>query len=203
MSEGRPAYRRHVAALAHPDPPLTSGALLLRPWAGADAEALCAAFSDPLVLRFSWPSAEAYDLGHARAFLAEQEAGRLRGDQVQWAVVDVPTGALAGGASLYEVDRAAGRASVGYWVAAPARRRGVATTAVRLVAGWAFGTLDTARLQLTCGPDNVASQGVAARCGFTREGVLRAHLPFQGGRRDTVVFSLLADEPAGRDTMSR
>jgi RimJ/RimL family protein N-acetyltransferase len=32
------------------------------------------------------------------------------------------------------------------------------------------------------------------RCGFTREDVLRSHLPFKGGRRDTVVFSLLPGE---------
>lgn len=51
-----------------------------------------------------------------------------------------------------------------------------------------------ARLELTCGPDNEASQRVAERCGFTREGVLRSHIPFKGGRRDTVVFSLLPGE---------
>ena len=46
----------------------------------------------------------------------------------------------------------------------------------------------------TCGPDNEASQRVAERCRFTREGLLRSHLRFKGGRRDTVVFALLAGE---------
>jgi hypothetical protein len=35
---------------------------------------------------------------------------------------------------------------------------------------------------------------VAERCGFTREGVPRSHIPFKGTRRDTVVFSLLPGE---------
>jgi len=39
-----------------------------------------------------------------------------------------------------------------------------------------------------------ASQRVAERCGFTREAVLRSHLPFRGGRRDTVVYGLLPGE---------
>ena len=71
------------------------------------------------------------------------------------------------------------------------RGRGVATHAVRLIADWAFRDLQVARLDLNCGPDNLASQRVAERCGFTREGVLRSHIPFKGTRRDTVVFSLL------------
>jgi RimJ/RimL family protein N-acetyltransferase len=65
---------------------------------------------------------------------------------------------------------------------------------VRLLARWAFADLGIERLQLTCGPDNGASQRVTERAGFTREGVLRSHLPFKGQRRDTVVFSLLPGE---------
>jgi len=101
---------------------------------------------------------------------------------------------VLGGGSLYDVDLAQGRAAVGYWLAPEARGRGVATRAVRLVAGWTFAELGLARLELTCGPENVASQRVAERCGFVREGVLRSHIRFKGGRRDTVVFSLLPGE---------
>lgn len=54
--------------------------------------------------------------------------------------------------------------------------------------------LGLARIELTCGPDNESSQRVAARCGFVREGVMRSHVPFKGGRRDTVLFSLLPGE---------
>ncbi len=40
-------------------------------------------------------------------------------------------------------------------------------------------------------PENPASQRVAERAGFTREGLLRAWLPTAEGRRDSVLFSLL------------
>ena len=99
---------------------------------------------------------------------------------------------MLGGVSLFGfVD---GRAGIGYWLAPEARGRGVATRSVRLVAPWAFEELRVARLELTCGPDNVASQRVAQRCGFMREGLLRSHMPFKGGRRDTVLFSLLTHD---------
>jgi RimJ/RimL family protein N-acetyltransferase len=62
------------------------------------------------------------------------------------------------------------------------------------MAEWAFIHLGIARLELTCRPDSEASQRVAARCGFVREGVLRSHVPWKGGRRDTMMFSLLPGE---------
>jgi RimJ/RimL family protein N-acetyltransferase len=103
-------------------------------------------------------------------------------------------GRVWGGTSLYDADRDQGRAAIGYWLAPHARGRGVATATVRLLAGWAFAALAVERLELTCAPDNLASQRVALRCGFVREGVVRAHMRFQGGRRDTMVFSCLPGE---------
>ena len=151
------------------------------------------AFSDPLFERFSdWaPHTEA----GARAHLAEHEQARQAGKQIEFALVEPhDDNAVLGGVSLNNVELEQGRAAIGYWLASHARGRGVATHAVRLICGWAFEDLRLARLELTCGPDNRGSQGVAERCGFTREGVLRSHMPFKGGRRDTVVFSLLPGE---------
>jgi RimJ/RimL family protein N-acetyltransferase len=101
---------------------------------------------------------------------------------------------VLGGGSLYDVELEQRRAAVGYWLAPEARGRGVATRAVRLIARWAFEDLEVARLELTCSPDNHASQRVAERCGFTRQGLLRSHTQFKGERRDTVVFRLLSGE---------
>nr|BFE33169.1 hypothetical protein GCM10010200_054200 [Actinomadura rugatobispora] len=95
---------------------------------------------------------------------------------------------------MYDVDLDQERAAVGFWLASRARGRSVATRTLRLLSRWAFDQLAVARLELTCAPDNVASQRVADRCGFVREGVLRSHMRFQGERRDTVVFSLLPGE---------
>ena len=66
---------------------------------------------------------------------------------------------------------------------------------MRLVAGWAFGTLGIERLNLITAPNNEASQRVAVRTGFTREGLLRAWMPTSNSRRDSIMFSLLPDDP--------
>ncbi|MDA0182160.1 GNAT family N-acetyltransferase [Solirubrobacter phytolaccae] len=176
-----------MAELPWPSPPLADERVTLRPWREADVPAMVAAFHDPVFARFSdWaPLTESA----AREHLVELEDARRCGRQIAFAAVgDV----VLGGVSLHGFCE--GRAGIGYWLAPHARGRGVATHAVRLLARWAFDELDVARLELTCGPDNVASQRVAERCGFTREGLLRAHLPFKGGRRDTVIYSLLPSD---------
>jgi RimJ/RimL family protein N-acetyltransferase len=101
---------------------------------------------------------------------------------------------VLGGASLHGVELPEQRAAVGYWLAAHARGRGVATHPTLLLARWGFERLGLERLELTCAPDNPASQRVAERCGFTREGLLRSHMRFKAGRRDTLVYSLLPGE---------
>ena len=84
---------------------------------------------------------------------------------------------------------------IGYWCANEARGRGLTTRALRLVARFGLEELGLGRLELITDPDNLASQRVAKKVGFTREAVLRSHLLHPDGRRrDSVMFSLLPGE---------
>jgi RimJ/RimL family protein N-acetyltransferase len=87
--------------------------------------------------------------------------------------------------------RATGVADVGYWVAPDARGRGLATMALRTLTTWVFANLHPARIELLADPGNVASQRVAEKAGFSREGVLRSYHEHRGQRIDVVMFSLL------------
>jgi RimJ/RimL family protein N-acetyltransferase len=183
-----------MAELWFPIPPLADDVVRLRRWGEADVPGMVLVFSDPVMQRFSWRTT-AYTETDARAYVAEQEEARLRGEKLNFALVEPrDQEVVLGGVSLYEVRLDQGCAAVGYWLAPEARGRGAATHAVRLLARWAFAELGLARLELTCGPDNAASQHVAERCGFTREGLLRSHVPFKGRRRDSVIYSLLPGE---------
>ena len=76
-----------------------------------------------------------------------------------------------------------------------ARGQGICTRALRLLSRHALEELELQRLDLVTDPDNLASQRVAEKVGFQREGVLRAHLRHPDGRiRDSVMFSLLPGE---------
>ncbi|MBE2315316.1 GNAT family N-acetyltransferase [Solirubrobacter sp. CPCC 204708] len=172
-----------MCALPWPSPPLSDGVVTLRPWQPDDIPAMLVAFHDPVFQRFSdWaPLTDAA----AREHFSDLERARLRGEVLDLAIVDP---AVLGGVSLHGVAGERGR--IGYWLAPDARGRGVATRAVRLLVRWAFDAVGLTRLELTCGPDNVASHCVAERCGFRREALLRAHQPFKGGMRDSVVYGL-------------
>jgi RimJ/RimL family protein N-acetyltransferase len=183
-----------MAELWFPVPPLAGDVVLLRPWGEADVRGMVLAFSDPVMQRFSWRTTP-YTETDARDYVAEQEEARLRGEGLSFALVEPrDQDVVLGCVSLSEVRLDQGRAEVGYWLAPGARGRGLATHAVRLLARWVFAELGLARLELTCSPDNEASQHVAERCGFSREGLLRSRVPFKGARRDSVIYSLLPGE---------
>jgi RimJ/RimL family protein N-acetyltransferase len=107
----------------------------------------------------------------------------------RFAIVDRVDDRLLGqiGAAVNEQHRSA---EAFYWVAPGARQRGVASRALALLADWIFAN-EVERLSLLVHPENEASSRVAERCGFVREGVLRAFEPFKGGRPDLVSWSLL------------
>lgn len=106
--------------------------------------------------------------------------------------VEAEGGALVGSVGLHI--RKDGRGEIGYLVARWARRRGVATRALRLLAAFAFDALGIARLEVLVRPENEPSMAVAERVGFTREGTLRSYFEGRGERHDAVMLSLLPGE---------
>jgi RimJ/RimL family protein N-acetyltransferase len=186
-----------MAPIPIPDPPLSDGTVTLRAWRDDDLGAIVVACRDPEIPRFTRVPSP-YTGKEGREFLEAQARQRAAGEAVSLAVVDARSGELLGAVGVMRVDRARGSAEVGYWVARAARRRGVATRAVRLVSRWALDRLGLARLELLAEPENLASQGVAGRSGYTREGLLRSYQEIKGRRRDYVLFSLLPSDPAAR-----
>lgn len=86
------------------------------------------------------------------------------------------------------------RAEIGYWIAPGARRRGIATAAVRLLSAWALGPpLSLVRLGLHSDVANTASRRTAERAGFEFEGVLRSYLYAKGRDWAAAMHSLTAE----------
>lgn len=83
-------------------------------------------------------------------------------------------------------------ATIGYFVAQGHNGRGIATQAVSQVCDWAFGVAALHRLEAGTLTDNVPSQRVLERNGFTRIGVAPQYLRIGGEWQDHVLFQRLA-----------
>jgi RimJ/RimL family protein N-acetyltransferase len=158
-------------------PSATAPGLLLRPWAEQDIPALVAAHRDPVIRRwFRHPvttAAEAHGIIQARR--ADRDAGTGFSFAVLQAGPDGAAGDLVGGVSIRGLGGAAISGEVGYWVAAPARGRGIAPRALTAVCEWAFGlprSRPLERLDLIHSVGNHASCRVAVKAGFTLSAVL-------------------------------
>lgn len=185
-----------VGRLPVPDPPLRSSTVGLRAWKTADLSAVVAAWQDPSIARFSAAVPAPFTLSDARDWLSSQGAARQAGSRLELAIVPAESRVPCGAITLSSVERKHARAMLSYWLTPEGRGRGLATEAVRLLAGWAFDVLGLVRLEMFIEPDNFASQRVAERCGFTREGLLRSRWVSKGQRRDSIVYGLLAHEEA-------
>jgi RimJ/RimL family protein N-acetyltransferase len=156
-----------------------------------DVRALVA---DPEVLRFTRiPEPPPDDF--ARTWIDSYESGRREGSRVGFATVDAD-GGFVGLGLVPSIDRPGAEAELGYIVTPEARGRGVATAILRLLTDWAFAELQSERLCLIIDVANHASQRVAERCGYQREGVMRSIHVKQGRRSDAVLWSRLPGDPS-------
>jgi RimJ/RimL family protein N-acetyltransferase len=182
--------------IAAPDPPLTDGGVILRPWDERDVPTLVECIDgDEEMIRWMDAIPQPYLDAEARTWIEQASSFWQTGTSAPFAVTEAVTGSVVGGVGFAWVgDERVGE--VGYWLRSEARKRGLTSRAVRLVSRWSFEALGCERLQLRADAENVASQRVAEKTGFTREGVLRSvHFnPRQQRRVDFVMFSLLPGE---------
>ncbi len=166
--------------------------IVLREWRLEDVDAVAAACSDPEIPRWIPWVPVPYTREHAEVYVRQcLEAGDGR---YPFAIADAASDGAVGSIDL-GLNTHGYRGHVGYWVAEPARGRGVCTRALRVLSRWALEELELQRVELITDPANIASQRVAEKVGYRREGVMRAHLRHLDGRiRDSVMFSLLPGE---------
>lgn len=176
---------------APPDPWLQDGRIVLRQFRRDDARAVVAACADADILRFTFMK-DGLTEREAVAWI-DRSNDRWPQGYPRFAIVDAVDDHLLGqvGIAVNELYRSA---EAYYWVTPEERGRGVASCALGLVTDWAFSK-GVERLFLLVHPENGPSHRVAARNGFTREGVLRAYEPFKGNRPDLVSWSILPHDP--------
>lgn len=179
-------------------PSMTAGPdFVLRPWELSDLPLVREAAADdyiPLITTIPSP----YSDRAAEAFVRRQWERAATGAGYPFVVARTRDRRPVGSIGLWLRDLPEGRASVGYWLVAPARRQGVAGAALRTVSTWALHDLRIPRVQLLVEPWNTASARTAEAAGFRREGLLRSWQQVGDRRRDMLMYAVLNDEqPSG------
>lgn len=176
--------------IPRPDPPLRDDLVALRPWSFDDVGAVTRACQDPEIARWTMVPTP-YSEADARLWLEKVTDPGIE-DHLAVAVTTSDGGRFVGSMSLFIMKPGVGE--FGYWAAPGARGRGYTSRALRLLAAWTLDELKLPRLQLGTLPGNTASERVAEKAGFSREGVLRSYLDQRGERRDVLMWSLLPGE---------
>jgi RimJ/RimL family protein N-acetyltransferase/DNA-binding transcriptional MerR regulator len=202
LARNRDALQGYLGAVRAPGAPTPRGereqgtveaaGLRLRPFTRADIEWVYQVSLDQGLRRFvRLPSP--YRRRDA-AFFVDQVAlgGWESGLRAEFVAEDPATGRPLGRVGLGLRTDASGE--IGFWVDPAARGRGVATTAVGAVCGWAFRTLGLSLVEWRAEVGNEASRRVAEKAGFRMEGTLRRRLVHRGEQVDAWVGSLLPDE---------
>jgi ribosomal-protein-alanine N-acetyltransferase len=84
---------------------------------------------------------------------------------------------------------------IGYAMFDTAQRgKGIMREAVQLLTDYLFNTLLVNRLEIRMHVDNAASEKIALRCGYQKEGVARGALFVRGKHADLALYALLRRE---------
>jgi RimJ/RimL family protein N-acetyltransferase len=176
--------------LAFPEPPLAGPGFVLRPFREDDVAADSAAIDHET----SAPWLNVHSSGDAAGDIRTIEAERLAGRSLVFTIADARDDRYLGAIVLLVREHQTGE--LAYVVAPEARGRGLSRHAVTLLGDWAFAELGLQRLQLRIDPANDASNAVARRGGYQREGVLRSAHVVRGRRADVVMYSRLPTDQA-------
>ncbi|WP_135466101.1 GNAT family N-acetyltransferase [Crenalkalicoccus roseus] len=138
-------------------------------------------------------ASEAALRAHVGAFASQH-------DPMAWAVRPHRSGTADGWLTLMDIQPAHAAIELGnIWFSPRLQRTRAATEAMFLLMRHAMDDLGYRRLLWKCNALNAPSRRAAERLGFVHEGTLRAHMVVKGRRRDTAMFSILAEEwPARR-----
>jgi len=158
-----------------------------------DAELLRLWRSEPSVRHFQ--PLNDLSTGQLRSDVANQRVVDLyrgRGEKFQWIVE--ADGHPAGWITLVVSNWEHGLAEVGYALSTPYQGRGLMAPALQLLLDDLFIGTSLERIEARCAVDNVASQRVLERLGFTREGRLRSYFRLRGTRVDNHLYALLRQD---------
>lgn len=175
--------------------PIQDDRLVLRPFLAIDVDLMFAAVDssrEALGRWLTWCS-PTYSKDDTRGFIKANQQP-VQSCEYALGIFSRASGSLFGGIGINQVDLAARRANLGYWVRSDCVSQGIASHAARLLAPCALEDLGLERIEIVAAIGNVASQRAAEKAGALREGLLRRRLRTPSGQADAICYSLIRSD---------
>ena len=166
--------------------------LHLRPWRQTDAGSLAAAYRGSADLERQLGPGAGTITGAQQIIHTDLGWNPQTACTLAIVVEDMAVGS----AGISRIDHRHGTAWLSYWLAGPARGKGLAARATATLSCWALGELQLHRLELGHRTNNPGSCAVAQAAGFAPEGIQRAKLRYGLERFDVETHARLASDPA-------
>jgi ribosomal-protein-alanine N-acetyltransferase len=177
--------------------PLLEGpSLVLRRFRDSDTPLILEASADPFIpVLTTVPSKR--DPDEALAYIDRQHGRLTSGEGYSFAIAERTSDEPVGQIGLWLRDFPRGRVSIGYWVVARHRRRGIAGEALQIISSWGVELPGVHRLELYVEPWNEGSWRAAERVGYQSEGLLRQWEPVGNEWKDMLMYALIRPWPSG------
>ena len=166
--------------------------ITLRPYELTDANDIYVAVQESMSelarwLPWCYPG---YSYADAVSWIRLTQDGRATGKMYDFGIFD-EAGRFAGGCGISNISATERFANLGYWVRSSRAGQGIASSAAREVARWAFVNTSLNRLEILVAVGNTPSERAALTAGAEREGLLRQRLILDGQSRDAHMFSIV------------
>ena len=177
-------------------PILIGSHVVLRPFTGADLEAMGPVLADPEVLRLTG-SVHTTAAAHGCSNVLDQatrlwyETRAEQPDRLDLAIIERAADQCVGEAVLNEYQAENQSCSFRVLIGPGGRDRGLGSQAIRLLLAHAFTATDLYRIELEVYAFNPRAQHVYECAGFVVEGRRRAAFVFDGQRIDAIIMAVL------------
>ena len=128
------------------------------------------------------------DEASASEFIRSLANDRAERKRYGFAIRKIADDTIIGHCIIREIDWTVPKGEVGYWVDSASEGNGYMREAMGALLQFAFRELAMRKLFLRTIPENRRSQALAAKCGFTKEGYLRAEFTTGSGVVSDIVY---------------
>lgn len=167
--------------------------LLLRPFVQSDAQDIYEIFSDKQVMKY-YDLLPFESLERAKQQVEFFTQGFEQKTMLRWGIEYKDNSKLIGTCGFFAFNEDARKAELGYELNSIYQGRGLMSEALGAILRYIFEETDINRVEAYVEPDNISSQKLAEKLGFTKEGTLRQYERCRGEIIDICVYGCLRSD---------